>query len=74
MIAPVQCVACQRFSLRDNAKYAELGLGRCALMTDRPGSFVSPLWRRSCATYQPAPAAKAEARIEWLRELRSEGA
>ncbi|CUR74726.1 hypothetical protein [Achromobacter phage CF418P1] len=43
-------------------------------MTDRPGSFVSPLWRRSCATYQPAPAAKAEARIEWLRDLRSEGA
>lgn len=75
MNTAVQCVYCERFTLRHpHTAMAAQGLGRCALMTDRPGSFVSPLWRRSCATYQPALAAKAEARIEWLRDLRSEGA
>lgn len=73
MTATVQCVACQRFTLRDNAKYAELGLGCCSGMTDRPGSFVSPTYPRQCPDHKPAPAAKAEARIEWLRDLRSEG-
>lgn len=74
MTAAVQCVYCDRFTLRDNAKFAAVGLGRCTLMTDRPGTFVSPLWQRCCTTFQPASEAKATARIEWLRDLRSEGA
>jgi len=74
VIATVQCVYCDRFTLRDNAKFAAVGLGRCASMTDRPGTFVSPLYRRVCGNFQPAPEAKATARIEWLRDLRSEGA
>lgn len=74
MTAAVQCVACERFTLRESPNYAELGLGRCSGMTDRSGSFVSPSYRRRCPDHQPAHADKAAARIEWLRELRSEGA
>ncbi|AHC47970.1 hypothetical protein [Achromobacter xylosoxidans] len=70
----VQCVACQLFSLRDAPRYADLGLGRCTAMTDRPGTFVSPTYPRTCGTHQPAPSGKTAARIEWLRDLRSEGA
>ena len=44
MTAPtVLCVACERFTLRhDFTAMAAQGLGRCALMTDRPGTFVTP--------------------------------
>lgn len=74
MTATVQCVACQRFTLRESAKFAALGLGRCTGMADRPGTFVSPEYPRQCRNYQPAPPVKAAVRIEWLRELRGEGA
>lgn len=70
----VRCVAYQLFTLREVPKYAELGLGRCVGMVDRPGTFVSPTYPRQCHQYQPAPQAKAEARIAWLRDLRSEEA
>jgi hypothetical protein len=73
--ATVQCVACELFSLRhDHAAMAAQGLGRCALMADRPGTFVTPTYRRVCGTHQPAPSGKTATRIEWLRELRGEGA
>ncbi|WP_336885404.1 hypothetical protein [Achromobacter pulmonis] len=68
----VRCVACQHFTLREVPKYAELGLGRCVGMVDRPGTFVSPTYPRKCHQYQPAPQAKVAARIEWLRDLRGE--
>ena len=74
MTAAVQCVTCERFTLRDNAKFAELALGRCSGMTHRPGSFVCPTYPRQCPDHQPAPAEKTAARIEWLRQLRGEGA
>lgn len=76
MTAPtVLCVACERFTLRhDFTAMAAQGLGRCALMTDRPGTFVTPNFPRQCRTHEPAPDAKTAARIEWLRELRAEGA
>ncbi|ADP15384.1 hypothetical protein [Achromobacter xylosoxidans] len=74
MTATVQCVACKRFTLRESPRYAELGLGRCSGMADRPGTFVSPSYPRQCPEYQPAPAEKTAARIEWLRDQRSEGA
>ncbi|EHK65278.1 hypothetical protein [Achromobacter arsenitoxydans] len=74
MTVAVQCVCCERFTLRESTKFAELGLGRCALMVDRPGSFVSPNYPRQCPEYQPAPEAKAAARIEWLRVQCSEEA
>lgn len=71
----VQCVACELFSLREAPpKYAELALGRCASMTGRPGTFVSPTYPRVCGIHQPASSGKTAARIEWLRELRGEGA
>ncbi|MDT4824714.1 hypothetical protein FQZ97_579710 [compost metagenome] len=73
MTASVQCVSCERFTLREAPKYAELGLGRCSGMTARPGSFVSPSFPRQCPDHQPASAEKTAARIEWLRDQRSEG-
>ncbi len=74
MIATVQCVRCALFTLRESPRYAELGLGRCAAMAGRPGTFVSPEFPRQCRDHQPTTPAKAEARIEWLRSLRGEGA
>jgi len=75
MTTTVQCVACERFTLRhDHTAMAAQGLGRCLDMTDRPGTFVSPEFPRLCRTHQPAAADKTAARIEWLRELRGEGA
>ncbi|HCW18987.1 hypothetical protein [Achromobacter sp.] len=74
MTATVDCVSCVLFTLREAPKYAQLGLGRCAAMKDRPGSFVSPQYPRQCRDHQPAPEAKTAARIEWLRDVRSEGA
>lgn len=74
MTGTVQCVSCVLFTLREAQKFAQLGLGRCASMTDRPGTFVSPQFPRQCRDHQPAPATKTAARIEWLRDVRSEGA
>ncbi|CAB3863019.1 hypothetical protein LMG26858_02321 [Achromobacter anxifer] len=74
MTGTVRCVACERFTLRESTKYAELGLGRCFAMADRPGTFVSPNYRRQCPDHQPASAEKTAARIEWLRDQRSDGA
>lgn len=75
MTTTVQCVSCEHFTLRhSHAGMAAQGLGRCSDMTDRPGTFVSPEFPRQCRNHQPAPAEKTAARIEWLRDLRSEGA
>lgn len=75
MTATVQCVSCERFTFRESAKHAAAGLGRCALMTDRPATFVTPTYPRQCPDHQPAPAETTAARIEWLRKvLCSEGA
>lgn len=74
MTTAVECVSCALFTLREHPKYAQLGLARCAAMKDRPGTFVSPQYPRHCRDHQPASAAKTAARIEWLRDLRSEGA
>ena len=74
MTGNVECVSCVLFTLREAPKFAQLGLGRCAAMTDRPGTFVSPQYPRECRDHKPAQAAKTAARIEWLRGVRSEGA
>lgn len=74
MTAAVHCVVCERFTQRHHAGMAAQGLRRCLDMTDRPCTFVSPEFPRQCRTHQPAPADKTAARIEWLREQRSEGA
>lgn len=46
MTAIVQCVACERFTLRHHTGMAAQGLGQCIDITDRPGTFrqsgVSP--------------------------------
>lgn len=70
----VQCVSCVLFSLREHAGMANQGLGRCAAMKDRPGTFVSPLYPRQCRDHNQASADKTAARVEWLRDLRSKGA
>jgi hypothetical protein len=69
----VQCVSCVLFTLRDHAGMAQQGLGRCAAMADRPGTFVSPQYPRRCRDHSPTTAAKTAARIDWLRDLRGEG-
>lgn len=73
-VATVQCVSCALFTLRDHAGMAQQGLGRCAAMIDRPGTFVSPEYPRHCPDYSPTRPAKTAARIEWLRDVRGEGA
>jgi hypothetical protein len=70
----VQCVNCVLFTLRDHAGMAQQGFGRCTAMTDRLGTFVSPQYPRCCRDHSPTTAAKTAARIDWLRELRGEGA
>jgi hypothetical protein len=74
MTGSVECVSCVLFTLREAPKFAQLGLGRCAAMKDSPGTFVSPQIPRQCRDHKPAPAAKTVARIEWLRDVRSEEA
>ena len=74
MTGNVECVSCALFTLREAPKFAQLGLGQCAAMKGRPGTFVSPQFPRQCRDHQPAPAATTAARIEWLCDVRSEGA
>ncbi|MGH8815453.1 hypothetical protein [Achromobacter pestifer] len=60
----VQCVSCVLFSLREHAGMAKQGLGRCAAMKDRPGTFVSPQYPRHCPDHSPAPVDKIAARAD----------
>lgn len=60
----VECITCDRLSLRDVPVMAKHGLGRCAAHP-RAGVFVSIAFSRDCAKHVPANAENVEARREW---------
>lgn len=61
----VECITCDRLSLRDNAAFAKQGLGRCALRP-RAGVFVSIAFARDCAKHSPASDKTQAARRAWI--------
>lgn len=61
----VECITCDRLSLRDNAAMAKQGLGRCSLRK-RAGVFVSIAFARDCAKHSPASDKTQAARRAWM--------
>lgn len=61
----VECITCDRLSLRDNAAMAKAGLGRCSLRK-RAGVFVSIAYPRDCAKHAPASDKTQAARRAWM--------
>ena len=61
----VECITCDRLNLRDFAKEARLGLGRCSLRK-RTGVFVSISYARDCAKHAPASEKTVTARRAWM--------
>ena len=61
----VECITCDRLSLRDNAAMAKAGLGRCSLRP-RAGVFVSIAYARDCAKHAPASEKTQAARRAWM--------
>lgn len=61
----VQCITCDRLSLRDNAAMAKAGLGRCAIRP-KTGVFVSIAFARDCAKHLPAADKTVTARRAWM--------
>lgn len=49
----VQCITCDRLSLREHPAQAKQGLGRCAVRP-RVGMFVSITYARDCAKHTQA--------------------
>lgn len=49
----VECITCDRLSLREHPTQAKQGLGRCAVRP-RVGMFVSITYARDCAKHAPA--------------------
>ncbi|WP_374257644.1 hypothetical protein [Aquabacterium sp.] len=61
----VECITCDRLSLRDNPAFAKLGLGRCS-QRPRTGVFVSIAFARDCAKHAPASDKTQAARRAWM--------
>ena len=61
----VECITCDRLSLRDNASMAKAGLGRCSLRK-RAGVFVSIAFARDCAKHAQASDKTVNARRAWV--------
>ena len=61
----VECITCDRLSLRDNAAMAKAGLGRCSLRK-RAGTFVSISYARDCAKHTPASDKTVTTRRAWV--------
>ena len=61
----VECITCDRLSLRDNAAFAKQGLGRCAVR-QRVGMFVSITYARDCAKHTQASEKTVTARRAWM--------
>lgn len=61
----VECITCDRLSLRDNASMAKAGLGRCSLRK-RAGVFVSIAFARDCAKHTQASEKTVAARRAWM--------
>ena len=61
----VECITCDRLSLRDAPSMARQGLGRCSLR-QRAGVFVSIAFARDCAKHSPASDKTVNARRAWM--------
>ena len=61
----VECITCDRLSLRDAPAMARHGLGRCSLR-ERAGVFVSIAYARDCAKHSPASDKTQAARRAWM--------
>ena len=61
----VECITCDRLSLRDHPAQAKQGLGRCSLRK-RAGVFVSITYARDCAKHSPAADKTVTARRAWM--------
>lgn len=61
----VECITCDRLSLRGNAAFAKQGLGRCAVRP-RAGVFVSIAFARDCAKHAQASDKTMNARRAWV--------
>lgn len=61
----VECITCDRLSLRDHPAHAKQGLGRCSLRK-RAGVFVSIAFARDCAKHSPASDKTVGARRAWI--------
>lgn len=66
----VECITCDRLSLRDYPAQAKQGLGRCALRP-RTGVFVSIAFARDCAKHAPASDKTVNARRAWAKKGRA---
>ena len=60
----VECITCDRLSLREHPAQAKQGLGRCAVRP-RVGMFVSISYARDCAKHSPASDKTQAARRAW---------
>ena len=61
----VECITCDRLSLRDAPAMARQGLGRCSLRP-RTGVFVSIAFARDCAKHTQASEKTVGARRAWM--------
>lgn len=61
----VECITCDRLSLRDAPAMARQGLGRCSLRK-RAGVFVSVSFARDCAKHTQASEKTVGARRAWM--------
>lgn len=61
----VQCIGCQKFSMRNAGKMAELGYGHCELDAS-VASFQSATFNRNCHTFAPADSDAVAKRTAWL--------
>lgn len=66
----VECITCDRLSLRDNPAFAKQGLGRCS-QRHRTGVFVSIAFARDCAKHAPASDKTVAARRAWAKKGRA---
>lgn len=63
--APVQCIECDRFRLRDAGPMAQFGFGWCVLMKDKT-RYPSATRPRECETFVLANEGTAASRRSWL--------
>ena len=61
----VECITCDRLSLRKHPAQAMQGLGRCAVR-QRVGMFVSIAFARDCAKHTQASEKTVAARRAWM--------
>lgn len=69
--ATVQCVDCQRFTLKGHPGMASQGYGKCGLSTGA-AHFESATFQRHCAGFRRAPADVSKQRRAWLDDRREQ--